>query len=128
MQIIGDHDKEESDGSVSTEVGIFLYEQCSRNTQVYKKKDDEWWYVQESEVITTLKDPEKRSCLEREGSSTFTIFRMTFKDPAVISFLKLHYVFQHLQHFLDFRQRCNFFYVWTYIYLLKTEIGTSSYC
>ena len=57
MQVIGDHDKEESDGSVSTEVGVFLYEQCSHNTQAYKKKDDEWWYIHESEVIMTLKDP-----------------------------------------------------------------------
>ena len=57
LQVIDDHDKEKSDGSVSTEVGVFLYEQCSRNTQAYKKKDDEWWYIQESEVIMTLKDP-----------------------------------------------------------------------
>ena len=48
---------------------------------------------------------------------------MTFKDPAVTSFLKLHYVFQHLQHFLDFWQRCHLFYVWTYIYSrLKWEV------
>ena len=59
LQVIGDHDKEESDGSVSTEVGVFLYEQCSHNTQVYKKKDDEWWYIQKSEVIMTLKDPQE---------------------------------------------------------------------
>ena len=59
MQVIGDHDKEESDDSVSTEVRVFLYEQCSHNTQVYKKKDDEWWYIQELEAITTLKDPQE---------------------------------------------------------------------
>ena len=57
FQVIGDHDKEETNGSVSTELGVFLYEQCTCNKEVYKKKDDEWWYVQESEVIMTVKDP-----------------------------------------------------------------------
>ena len=57
MQVIGDIEKTETDGSTTTELGVFSYEQCSRNTMAYKKKDDKWWYVQESEVTTDFEVP-----------------------------------------------------------------------
>ena len=59
LQVIGDIEKKEADGCTTTELGMFFYEQCSHNTMAYKKKDDKWWYVQESEVITNLGQPKE---------------------------------------------------------------------
>ena len=59
LQVIGDIEKKEADGRTTTELGVFFYEQCSRNTMAYKKKDDKWWYVQESEVIKNLGQPKE---------------------------------------------------------------------
>ena len=60
FKVISDHYKDKEENvEAHWELGIFFYEHCTRNKSAFKIKDDEWWYVQEFEVVCRMAKPKE---------------------------------------------------------------------
>ena len=55
LQIVGDH-KKCVDGTDTFELGVIFYIRSSRNKNMYKKGDD-WWLIDQCDIIKPLQNP-----------------------------------------------------------------------
>ena len=84
FKVIGDHYKDKENVEAHWELGIFFYECCTRNKSTFKIKDDDWWYIQEFEVVCRLAKPTEEKLSGNTRFSFLMIFQLTHKKNCLL--------------------------------------------